>query len=114
MIYSSSARVGGAVEEAHARRAPQRALLALGGRRLLVPPGGGTVGRSRGCDVVIDDAGVSRQHAEIRPGPAGWTVADLGSTNGVRVNGEEVRGARALAPGDLVELGSTQIVFEVS
>lgn len=114
MIYSTSARVGGPVEEAHARRAPQRALLALGGRRLLVPPGGGTVGRSRGCDVVIDDAGVSRRHAEIRPGPAGWTVADLGSTNGVRVNGEEVSGARALAPGDLVELGSTQVVFEVS
>jgi len=116
MIYSNSVnRVPThPVEEAHARRSPQRALLSLGGRRLLVPPGGGTVGRSRECDVVIDDAGVSRRHAEIRPGPAGWTVADLGSTNGVRVNGEEVRGARALAVGDVVELGSTQIVFEVS
>jgi hypothetical protein len=114
MIYSSSARLRTPVEDAQARRVPQRALLAVGGRRLLVPSGGGTIGRSRDCDVVLDDAGISRRHAEIRPGPDGWTVADLGSTNGVRVNGAEVRGVHALAPGDRVELGSTEIVFEVS
>ncbi len=114
MIYSTSARVGGAVQEAHARRAPQRALLAVGGRRLLVPPGGGTVGRSRDCDVVLVDAGLSRRHAELRPGPDGWTVEDLGSTNGVRVNGAPVRGVQPLRSGDRVELGSTEIVFEVS
>jgi hypothetical protein len=114
MIYSSSARLRAPVEDAQARRAPQRALLAVGGRRLLVPSGGGTIGRSRDCDVVLDDAGISRRHAEIRPGPDGWTVADLGSTNGVRLNGAEVRGVHALAPGDRVELGSTEIVFEVS
>jgi predicted component of type VI protein secretion system len=114
MIYSSSARLRAPVEDAQARRVPQRALLAVGGRRLLVPSGGGTIGRSRDCDVVLDDAGISRRHAEIRPGPDGWTVADLGSTNGVRVNGAEVRGVQALAPGDRVELGSTEIVFEVS
>jgi hypothetical protein len=114
MIYSSSARVREAVEEVHARRPPQRVLLAVGGRRLLVPPGGGTLGRSRDCDVVLDDAGISRQHAELRPGPDGWTVADLGSTNGVRVNGVQVRGVQLLRSGDRVELGSTEIVFEVS
>ncbi len=115
MIYSTSARVGGPVQEAHARRqSTQPALLAVGGRRLIVPPGGGTIGRSRDCDVVLDDAGISRRHAEIRPGPDGWTVADLGSTNGVLVNGEEVRGVRALQPGDRVELGSTRIVFELA
>jgi Protein of unknown function (DUF3662)/FHA domain len=114
MIYSSSARLRAPVEDAQARRMQQRALLAVGGRRLLVPSGGGTIGRSRDCDVVLEDAGISRRHAEIRPGPEGWTVADLGSTNGVRVNGAEVRGAHTLAPGDRVELGSTEIVFEVS
>jgi Protein of unknown function (DUF3662)/FHA domain len=114
MIFSSSARLRGPLEDAQAQRTPQRALLAVGGRRLLVPSGGGTIGRSRDCDVVLDDAGISRRHAEIRPGPDGWTVADLGSTNGVRVNGAEVRGAHTLAPGDHVELGSTEIVFEVS
>jgi Protein of unknown function (DUF3662)/FHA domain len=117
MSYGSSAvedRTGRDGSSANARRLPPRALLAFSGRRLLVPPAGGTVGRSRDCDVVLDDAGVSRHHAEIRPGPGGWTLADLGSTNGVRVNGEQLRGTRPLTPGDRVELGSTEVVFEVS
>jgi hypothetical protein len=112
MIYSTSARVRGPVEEAQARR-PARALLAVEGRRLPLPSRGATVGRSRECDVVLEDAGISRRHAEFRPGPEGWTVADLGSTNGVRLNGRAVRGAEPLAPGDRVELGSTEIVFEL-
>jgi pSer/pThr/pTyr-binding forkhead associated (FHA) protein len=91
----------------------RRALLGFDGRRLLVPPAGGTIGRSRDCDVVLDDAGVSRHHAEIRPSGSGWTVADLGSTNGVMVNGRNIRGAHALEPGDRLELGSTEILFEL-
>jgi len=113
MIYSTSARVRGPVDEAQSRRMPPRALLAVDGRRLLLPPGGGTIGRSRDCDIVLDDVGISRRHAEIRPRPDGWTVEDLGSTNGVLVNGRSVRGPHPLQPGDRVELGSTEIVFEV-
>jgi hypothetical protein len=113
MIYSTSARVGGPVEEVNARRRTSRALLAVGGRRLLVPPDGGTIGRSRDCDIVLDDVGVSRRHAEIRPGPQGWTLADLGSTNGVTLNGQDVAGVQSLHAGDRVELGSTLIVFEI-
>jgi hypothetical protein len=111
MIYSTSARLAGPLEEAGRR--PPRALLAVGGRRLLVPPAGGTIGRSRDCDIVLEDTGVSRRHAEIRPGGDGWTLADLGSTNGVLLNGRKVRGAQPLSAGDRVELGSTEIVFEV-
>jgi hypothetical protein len=113
MIYSTSARVGGAVEEAQGRPAAPRALLAVGGRRLLLGPNGGVVGRSRDCEVVLDDAGISRRHAEIRPGAGGWTVEDLGSTNGVLVNGQEIGGLQLLHPGDRIELGSTELVFEV-
>ena len=113
MIYSTSKRVGGPVEEVNARRRSARALLAVGGRRLLVAPSGATIGRSRDCDIVLDDVGISRKHAEIRPGPDGWAVADLGSTNGVLVNGEHVRGVQLLYPGDHVELGSTEIIFEL-
>jgi predicted component of type VI protein secretion system len=111
MIYSTSARLARPLEEAGRR--PSRALLAVNGRRLLVPPAGGTIGRSRDCDIVLEDSGISRHHAEIRPGPDGWTLDDLGSTNGVRVNGRRVSGSRALAAGDRLELGSTEIVFEV-
>ncbi|HEV3318387.1 MAG TPA: DUF3662 and FHA domain-containing protein [Solirubrobacteraceae bacterium] len=113
MIYSSSARMRGPVVQARARR-PARALLSVGGRRLPVPPEGGVVGRSRDCDIVLDDTGVSRRHAELRPDGGGWTVADLGSTNGVRVNGREIRGPHPLRAGDRLELGSTEIMFDVS
>ena len=113
MIYSTSARMRGSVEQARARR-PARALLSVGGRRLPVPPEGGVIGRSRDCDIVLDDTGVSRRHAELRPSADGWTVTDLGSTNGVRVNGRDVRGAHPLRAGDRIELGSTEIVFDIS
>jgi hypothetical protein len=110
MIYSTSARVGGPVKTA---RPQARVLLAVGGRRLLLAPGGVTIGRSRGCDLVLEDAGASRRHAEIRPDQEGWTLQDLQSTNGVRVNGRRIRGAQPLRPGDRIEIGSTEIVFEL-
>lgn len=113
MIYSTSARVGGPVETARPRPSLPRALLAVGGKRLLVPPGGGTIGRSRDCDVVLDDTGISRRHAELRPGSSGWEVQDLGSTNGVLVNGRPIQGAQQLEPGDRLEFGSTEVLFEV-
>ncbi len=112
MIYSSSQRVGGAVQEARARRS-SRAVLVVGGRRVLVPPPGAVLGRSRECDIVLDDAGVSRRHAEIRPAEDEWVLADLGSTNGVRVNGRALRGKHALQLGDRIDLGNTELVFEV-
>jgi hypothetical protein len=112
MIYSTSARSRQPLEEAQTRRAA-RALLAVGGRRLIVPPAGGTIGRSRECEIVLDDAGASRRHAEIRPDPAGWALRDLASTNGVRVNGRAIHGTQPLRQGDRVEIGSTEIVFEL-
>jgi hypothetical protein len=111
MIYSTSARLAGPLEEAGRR--PPRALLAVDGRRLIVPPGGATIGRSRDCEIVLEDTGISRRHAVIRPGAGGWTLEDLGSTNGVRLNGRALEGAQPLSAGDRVELGSTEIVFEV-
>jgi FhaA, N-terminal domain/FHA domain len=112
MIYSTSARTRGALEADPARRAA-RALLAVGGRRLIVPPGVATIGRSRACDILLEDAGASRRHAEIRPHEEGWTLQDLGSTNGVLVNGRPIAGVQPLHPGDRIEIGSTEIVFEL-
>jgi hypothetical protein len=113
MIYSTSARIRDPVEQAQARRST-RALLMVGSRRLALPPEGGVIGRSRDCDIVLEDTGVSRRHAELRPSAHGWLVSDLGSTNGVRVNGQDIHGAHQLQAGDRIDLGSTQVVFDVS
>ena len=113
MIYSTAGRIRGPVEEAQGPR-PTRALLLAEGRRHVIAPGGALVGRSRDCDIVLADANVSRRHAEIRPAAAGtWTIADLGSTNGVRVNGHQIQGAEALTAGDRIVLGTAEIVFEL-
>jgi FhaA, N-terminal domain/FHA domain len=112
MIYSSSRRTREPLEEARSRRAP-RALLSMEGRRILVPPSGAVLGRSRECDIVLDDGGVSRRHMRIRPTPEGWVLEDLGSTNGVRLNDRPVQEPVVLALGDRIELGSTEIVFDL-
>ena len=69
------------------------------------------IGRSRRCDVVLTDANVSRQHAEIRLTGAQAVVRDLGSTNGTRVNRRAVAQA-VLQPGDRIEVGTTELRFE--
>jgi hypothetical protein len=112
MVYSAAARLQEPLEE-RARQRDARALLVTGGKRLVVGAGGATIGRSRSCDVVLEDANVSRQHAEIRPRGGSWTVADLGSTNGIAVNGVRVERPQTLRPGDRIEIGTTVLTFEL-
>jgi hypothetical protein len=114
MIYSTSRRLREPlVERTGATKRPPRALLLVAGRRLLVAPGGALIGRSRDCDIVLDDAGVSRRHARLHPVSEGWALEDLGSTNGVRLNEQEIRDMTPVRPGDRIEIGSTKIVFEL-
>lgn len=72
------------------------------------------LGRDASADLVIDDPGVSRRHAEIRithDGPHQQVlVKDLGSTNGTYVNGDQV-GTEQLAAGDRLTVGSTTLIF---
>ena len=68
----------------------RQALLVGDGRRSVLSGRRVVVGRSRDCDVVVSDANVSRRHLEVRREEDGWMVADLGSTNGVKVNGRRV------------------------
>lgn len=110
MIYSNAGRVAEPLEE-RARTRGQSALLLMGGRRLVVGPAGVTLGRSRQCDVMVDDPNVSRTHAEVRPRGGSWVFADLGSTNGSRLNGRRVEGPEVLKPGDEIELGTTVLKF---
>jgi hypothetical protein len=69
-----------------------------------------TIGRLPECEVVIADRGASRRHAQIRHKDDGFTLTDLGSTNGTRLNGQMVQ-SRALADGDRITIGSTQLEF---
>lgn len=112
MVYSSAGRVTGPLEE-RSRVRQQTALLVTGGRRLVVRPAGATVGRSRQCDVMLDDPNVSRRHAEIRPRGGSWVLTDLGSTNGSRLNGRKLDGSEVLKPGDEIELGTSLLTFEL-
>src|SRR5438445_275242 len=106
MVYSAADRVAEPLQE-RARARAQSALLLLDGKRLVVGPAGATLGRSRQCDVVVDDANVSRQHAEIRPRGGSWILTDLGSTNGSLLNGRRIDGAEVLKPGDEIKLGTS-------
>jgi hypothetical protein len=110
MIYSTASRVAEPLQQP-ARPRRQTALLLMDGKRLIVGPDGATLGRSRQCDVMVDDANVSRQHAEVRPHGGSWTVADLGSTNGSRLNGRRIGQPEVLKPGDEIELGTTTLTF---
>jgi pSer/pThr/pTyr-binding forkhead associated (FHA) protein len=112
MIYSNAGRLAEPLEE-RARSRREQALLMLDGKRLIVGPAGATLGRSRQSDVMLDDPGVSRTHAEVRPRGGSWVLTDLGSTNGSRLNGRRVEGTEVLKPGDEIELGSSLIRFEL-
>ncbi|HVS28185.1 MAG TPA: FHA domain-containing protein, partial [Solirubrobacteraceae bacterium] len=90
-----------------------RALLVGAGRRTIVPAVGGVIGRSRQCDIMLADSNVSRRHAELRPAADGWEISDLGSTNGVRVNGRKISSSHPLSSGDMIELGSSELRFEL-
>ncbi|MEL6310360.1 MAG: FHA domain-containing protein [Chloroflexota bacterium] len=65
------------------------------------------LGRDITNDIVINDREVSRHHLRFTRGADGYTIEDLGSTNGTFVNGKRVAGATALKNGDMVGLGET-------
>jgi hypothetical protein len=90
----------------------RQALLVSEGRRNRLSGETVVVGRSRDCDVVVSDPNVSRRHIELRRGDRGWTAVDLGSTNGMKVNGHRI-GHAELNPGDRITIGITDLTFEL-
>ena len=113
MVYSperSGARA--LAPERPARSSSSRAVLAGDGRRTVIESDPFTVGRSRDCDLVIDDPNISRHHCELRPEGDSWRIADLGSTNGVKINRRRVDDG-LLRSGDRITLGLTDFDFEL-
>ena len=89
------------------------AFVDVGGRMVAIPPAGAVIGRSPDADIVIAANEVSRHHAQIAPDREGWTLTDLGSTNGVLLNGRQVGVPERLSDGDVIGLGSVELIFEV-
>lgn len=71
------------------------------------------IGRSTKNDIVLDDSLVSRNHAHIRRIDDRFVLSDLGSANGVAVNGEPVLTPRTLTDGDTLAMGSTELRFSL-
>jgi hypothetical protein len=88
-------------------------VLEVNGMRHPLQPPGLVIGRGTEADLRINDPGISRRHAEIRVKGSGTVlevdIVDLGSTNGIIVNGHRVRQA-ALQAGSRIEIGSTRML----
>jgi hypothetical protein len=110
MVYSAT-RAQRAVEAAP-EPASARALLTTDGKTFVLDQPRAVVGRSRRCDLVVEDPNVSRQHFELQQRGAEWYAVDLGSTNGIAVNGRRVSTAK-LEPGDEIVAGTSRMQFKL-
>ena len=81
------------------------------GQTLELRPGAVVVGRSSGCNIVLDDGLVSRRHAQFVISPKLAVIEDFGSVNGVFLNGERISGQHALRDGDRVQIGKQDFVL---
>jgi hypothetical protein len=89
------------------RDAPITALrITISGAELSLGRGDHLIGRASECAVLIEDPLASRRHASITVGPDRVTIRDLGSRNGVLVNGSDVADDHVLCEGDLIMIGS--------
>jgi hypothetical protein len=85
-------------------------VLTWAGRRRILDQNRAVLGRSRDVDVQIEDPNISRRHAEVVQQGSTWWVIDLGSTNGVEVEGHRVQRAR-LDDGTSFVIGETTVTF---
>ncbi len=113
MVYSVPPKQTKSRKRAAAHLTETKAIVSLEDRRYVLDGPTAVLGRSRECDCVLNDPNISRRHAELRRGPTGdWQIVDLGSTNGVKVNGRQVDTSR-LSPGDEVVLGTIRFTFDI-
>jgi predicted component of type VI protein secretion system len=102
------------VDGAAAGAASLRFWLEYQGHNIELRPGNVLVGRSSSCHVVLDDALVSRRHAQFVVGPDVVKVEDFGSVNGVQVNSQRIGGVVTLKVGDRVQIGKQEMVLRAT
>ncbi|MBO7935330.1 FHA domain-containing protein, partial [Streptomyces sp. S9] len=100
---------GGGLAGAPAPGSRARHWIEINGTRHQISRGSLVLGRSTEADVRIDDPGVSRRHCEIRTGSPS-TIQDLGSTNGIVVDGQHTTRA-TLRDGSRIVVGSTTVIY---
>jgi DNA-binding SARP family transcriptional activator len=88
------------------------AVLEFGSRQVPLDERVVTIGRLPDRDVVLDDAGVSRLHAEVRRIGSSFRLVDLGSANGTVVNGARIV-EHPLMDGDLIRMGDVELTFRI-
>ena len=71
------------------------------------------IGRGETCDLRIESAQVSREHAQIYQRGSIWSIRDLGSTNGTLVNGKPIRES-FLSDGDILAIAETEVTFVIA
>lgn len=106
---SNSRRTDPVVKELEPVERSVRFSLLYRGHRFELKPGTLVIGRGTGCQLVLDDALVSRKHAEIEVTQTAAVLVDLGSVNGVYVNGVRAAGRRPLIDGDKLVIGQQEI-----
>lgn len=84
------------------------------GDRIEMAEGKNIIGRLADCAVTVNDANVSRRHAQIHRSGSGFVISDLGSTNGTYVNGDRLIADHRLADGDIISVGAVNLRFEAS
>ena len=87
-----------------------RFLLRLGERAFVLAHGEQILGRGEEADIVVDDALVSRQHARFRVSELAVEVEDLGSRNGIAVDGTRISRPTPLAHGAVLSIASLRLV----
>ena len=113
MVYKQTAVPTEAVSAEELGMEPDPAVLEVDGERHEIDRNRLVIGRSRECDIQLADPNVSRRHAEVRrEGSAFWLV-DLGSTNGIDVNGRRQHRTK-LSDGDRVTIGTTEVIFRTT
>jgi hypothetical protein len=110
MIYKPKAMPEAAEAPADPDLEREVATLSWDGRTLRVDKRRVVLGRSRECDIQVEDPNVSRRHAELRQEGSAYWIVDLDSTNGIEVNGRRAQRAK-LESGDTFTVGSTEITF---
>ena len=111
MVYRPTSPVTQAATPEELGVEPEVVTLDANGKQHRIDKGSVVIGRSKDCDIRLADPNVSRRHAEVRQEGSAYWILDLGSTNGLTVNGRRQQRAQ-LNNEDRITVGSTELVFK--